>query len=74
MKEKIKVVFEDWYYECGDGCCSDYGTRVYVNGEPLRSKEVDDSNYIGLESINVVPALLEKLGYDVEVEYTGTDN
>lgn len=28
----VKIETEDWDWECGDGCCSDYGTYLYING------------------------------------------
>lgn len=30
-----EITFRPYHYECGDGCCSEYGTNVYVNGFQL---------------------------------------
>lgn len=27
-----KIEFKPYHYTCGDGCCDEYGTEVYVNG------------------------------------------
>lgn len=34
MKNIIR--FQDWNYECGEpSCCSDYGTRLIINGNTI---------------------------------------
>lgn len=60
-KQKIKLTFKDWDYTCGDGCCYDYGTDVFVNGEEVSTHQ---SN---LEQ--TLRDVLEHLGYEVEIEY-----
>lgn len=32
----MKVELEDYAYECGDGCCTEYGTILYINDEVYR--------------------------------------
>lgn len=34
VEKHAVIVTEEWTYECGDiGCCSDYGTNLYINDE-----------------------------------------
>ena len=60
MKEKLKIELKDYIYECGDGCCTDYGTIVKVNGEKMPYHNQD----VG----TILRQVLEHLGYEVEVE------
>ena len=63
------IVIEHWDWECGDGCCSDYGTSVYVNDFKLI--HADGSN---VES--VLSEVLEFLGYEhvhIEEKYDDED-
>lgn len=62
---KRDISIRHWDWECGDGCCSDYGTDVHVNG--FRLIYADGEN---VES--VLDSVLEFLGYDnvnIEDEY-----
>jgi hypothetical protein len=27
------IKLQRWNYDCGDGCCTDYGTSLTINGE-----------------------------------------
>lgn len=35
------ILFESYCHECGDGCCSEYGTDVSVNGFNLNCNGED---------------------------------
>lgn len=59
-KKKLKVTFEEWDYECGDGCCYSSGRSVYIDGEHINSYADSDQAII---------EVLQHLGYEVEVEY-----
>jgi len=59
--KKVVISFEDYSYECGDGCCTNYGTIIRVNGNELPFHNQDI--YIQIEQI------LTFLGYEVELEY-----
>ena len=61
-KRKLIIEFEDWHYQCGDKCCDMYGTDIYLNGEKLDEIYAEDSR-------NALKAVLEKLGYEVELNY-----
>ncbi len=32
---EVEIEFKEWDHTCGDGCCSDYGTDIIVNGEKV---------------------------------------
>lgn len=59
-KKKVKVKFEDWDYECGDGCCYTSGRAVYIDGKHIHNYADGDQAII---------EILQHLGYEVEVEY-----
>ena len=58
--KKLEIELKDWHHQCGDGCCDLYGTDIYLNGEKLEEQQADDSR-------NALKAVLEKLGYEVEI-------
>lgn len=29
--DRHDIKYESWDWECGDGCCSDYGMNLYIN-------------------------------------------
>lgn len=58
----LHIEFEDWDHTCGDGCCYTSGTDIYLNGEKLDEQYADDSK-------NALKVVLEKLGYNVEINY-----
>ena len=58
--EKLIIELQDWDHTCGDGCCTTYGTDIYLNGEKLEEQYADNST-------NALKAVLEKLGYEVEI-------
>ena len=57
----LRITLEDWDYTCGDGCCHDYGQDIYLDGEKLDEQHAEDNE-------NALRAVLEKLGYKVEIE------
>jgi hypothetical protein len=59
-KEKLIIDFKDWDHTCGDGCCYTYGTDIFLNGENLEEQYAEDSR-------NALKVVLEKLGYEVEI-------
>jgi hypothetical protein len=69
---KLVIELVDWDPECGDGCCSDYGTMLVMNGEELEHpdyspEECMTNRYIGMNVRQSLEAVLKKLGYEVEV-------
>lgn len=59
--KKVKINFKEYMYQCGDGCCTEYGTITTVNGEELEFRNEDTST--------IVKGILEKLGYEVEITH-----
>ena len=59
--KEITITLNHWDYECGDKCCYDYGTELYVNGEMITTQA--DHN---LE--DTIWNLLTHLGYKVTIE------
>jgi hypothetical protein len=57
---KLTIELKDWEHTCADGCCYIYGTDIYLNGEKLDEQYADYSR-------NALRAVLEKLGYEVEI-------
>ena len=73
--KKVKIELKGWDYTCGDGCCYDSGTFLILNGEelelPLSTKDMYIGNtQLGRDVENALKAVLEKLGYEVEIELT----
>lgn len=54
----IKLSKRPYYYECGDGCCTEWGETWYVNGVEVCSGPCDD---------NRLQQLLDHLGYDASI-------
>ena len=53
-----EIVFTNWHWQCGDGCCDDYGTDMAINGFTVGRVEGDP------EAVTL--CLLEFLGEDIE--------
>lgn len=65
---KIKATHQDFYYECGDGCCSEYGTRSKIQ---YGDKVFD---YTGLDpESNLLQFISEELDIQFEEEYEDSD-
>jgi hypothetical protein len=60
-EEHIKVTIEldEYHTQCGDGCCTDYGTVTKVNGKELECHNQD----VG----TIIEGILTELGYNVEI-------
>ena len=66
-KEKLNIDIQEYYYNCSDGCCTDYGTIIKVNGVELPSHNQD--------AYTILKNVLEFIGYEVEINETfGGDN
>ena len=59
---KNKIVVKEYYYECGDRCCSEIEREWYVNGEYVHRSPCEDSGWL---------AVLKHLG--IEAELIGQD-
>lgn len=48
MKHVIKI--KPYTYECGDGCCDEYGHEWYVDGEFVHRSPCDDNGWLAVLS------------------------
>jgi len=57
--EKLIIELNEYVTECGDGCCTNYGTLVKVNGVemPFHNQDVK----------TILEQVLQHLEYDVEI-------
>ena len=55
------ATFDDWHYECGDGCCDEYGTSLIINGYLVTTDCEDTDSVI---------KVLELCGHTPNVVYT----
>ncbi len=64
----MKITIEENYWECGDGCCSDWTTEILIDGSYVMMNASGD---IG----NVVKEVLKYTGVteEIEIEYTSGD-
>lgn len=67
---KLKIKLEGWDYTCSDGCCTDYGTKLYLNDKLLEHPDPEqwNNNYVGDDVEMSLRAVLKELGYEVEFE------
>ena len=59
-KGKLNISLTEYTYECGDGCCTNFGTVTAVNGVDLP--------YHNQDTATILQQVLEHLGYEVEIE------
>ena len=59
MANKLKIQLDEYYSSCGDGCCTNYGTKTTVNGKelPLRNQDV----------ATILQQVLTELGYEADI-------
>ena len=56
----MKIETKDYHWQCGDGCCDEYSTILYIDG-----KEVEDRRFCDTwEAYKYV--LEEVLGHEVD--------
>ena len=67
--EPIKIEFNNWTYTCSDGCCTDYGMEIYINGELVKDYREDGfDGYVGLDSEVAVLSVLKHLNIKYEIK------
>ena len=57
---KLNINLAEYTHECGDGCCTTYGTVTTVNGVELPCHNQDAET--------ILRQVLEHLGYEVDIE------
>jgi len=55
----VKLHVEDWHWTCGDGCCDDWGTDIFIDG-----KRLDLSYGADVEDVEKV---LKAVGVECEI-------
>jgi hypothetical protein len=70
--KKLKITFENWDYTCSDGCCTDWGSKIYLNDKELEhpNTDIQDNSYVGEDVQTALHAVLKELGYEVEFKNT----
>lgn len=58
-KEKLRVELNHYHSECGDGCCTNYGTITTVNGVEMEVHNQDAGT--------ILREVLIHLGYKAEI-------
>ena len=59
----MKIVTKDYHWECGDGCCTEWGTILFLDG-----KEVEDRRFMDAEDAYRY-VLEELLNHEVDMIY-----
>lgn len=59
----MKIETKDYHWECSDGCCTEWGTILYLDG-----KEVEDRRFMSTEDAYQF-VLEELLGHEVDIIY-----
>ena len=67
VKSSVSIELKDWDYECADGCCTSFGTKLILNGKELEhpNEEIFDNSYVGCDVQTALHAILKELGYKV---------
>jgi len=68
MENNIIITLKEWTHTCADGCCTSYGTKLYLNGKKVEhpNPEIWDNGYVGEDVQTALHAILKELGYNVE--------
>ena len=59
--KKLKIKLVHWDNTCGDGCCTTYGTDLFIDDKEI---EGDYSSVDGEQ----LKSILEHIGYEIELE------
>lgn len=54
------IKFRKYYWECGDGCCSEYGEEIFIGDERIAFDDYGDYDTFKL--------IMDKVGIAYEVE------
>ena len=67
VKSSVSIELKDWDYDCADGCCTTFGTKLLLNGKELEhpNEEILDNSYVGCDVQTALHAVLKELGYEV---------
>jgi len=59
VKKKLTITLTEYSYECGDGCCTNFGNITNINGVDLDCHNQDTQT--------ILQQVLEHLGYEVDI-------
>lgn len=59
----MKIETKEYFWECGDGCCTQWGTLLYIDGKLLEDREFSSAG----DAYRYV--LGEMLGHEVDELY-----
>lgn len=67
----MKIELKDWEYICSDGCCTDYGTKILIDGVEIEHykntrEEPLDNAYVGNNTEVAILSVLNHLGIHFE--------
>jgi len=66
----MKIEFRHWDHTCSDGCCTDFGTEIYIDDVLVEHYNSDiGSAYAGLHAETAVLSVLKHL----KIEYENND-
>lgn len=67
----MKITLKDWDYTCADGCCTDSGTQILIDGKEVEHYDGEQvvNAYVGSYVEVALRSVLQHLGFEnVEVE------
>lgn len=62
MPETLHITLAEYDYDCADGCCTNFGTVVKVNGVEMELHNQDTAT--------IIEQILTHLGYQVQIDET----
>ena len=72
MKHKISI--KPYNYECGDGCCTEFGNEYYVDGKFVHRSPCDENGWLAVLTALAIQAEIVNLDIDTGEEVCGIDN
>ena len=67
---KVKIVKQDYIWECGEKCCSEQGYEWTVDGEYIHRSPCEDNGWLAVLNHLGIEAALEGRGIDGEEIYS----
>ena len=69
--KSLKITLKEWDYTCGDGCCTEYGTQILIDGKEVEHYDEEQvvNAYIGCDVEVALKSVLKHLGFgNIEIE------
>ena len=66
MSKIYKIARKPYSYECGDGCCSEYGEKWYVDGREVIASACENTNMLAVLAAVGIKANIVDLDEDGE--------